>query len=69
MFTMLEVMTREEIARVAPQAAVVLPTAAIEQHEPHLPIVTDTLICGSVALSRWIPFHCKNRMGGNDGGS
>src|SRR5438270_1928696 len=36
-------MTREQIRRIAPETTVVLPTAAIEQHGPHLAIVTDTL--------------------------
>ncbi len=42
-------LTRDEIERLAPNSTVVLPTAAIEQHGPHLPILTDTLLCGSVA--------------------
>ena len=42
--------TREQIREVAPTAIAVLPTAAIEQHGPHMPILTDTLLCGSVAL-------------------
>ena len=49
MNTLLHEMTREEIRDLAPQAVAVLPTAAIEQHGPHLPIITDTLICGTVA--------------------
>ena len=36
-------MTREQIRRSAPATTVVLPTAAIEQHGPHLAIATDTL--------------------------
>jgi len=42
-------MTRDEIAEAAPDAVVILPTASIEQHGPHLPIGTDTTLCGTVA--------------------
>lgn len=41
-------LTREQIREIAPRATVVLPTAAIEQHGPHLPIITDTLACTTV---------------------
>lgn len=41
-------MTREQIRAIAPMTTVLLPTAAIEQHGPHLPIVTDTLVCTTV---------------------
>ena len=46
----LEELTREQIKAIAPNAVAVLPTASIEQHGPHLPVVTDTLLCGTVAL-------------------
>lgn len=49
MTVLLEEMTREQIKELAPNAVAVLPTASIEQHGPHLPVVTDTLICGTVA--------------------
>lgn len=42
-------LTREQIRAIAPEATVVLPTAAIEQHGPHLPIITDTLLVTTVA--------------------
>ena len=42
-------MTRDVIEQIAPSAIAVLPTASIEQHGPHLPVVTDTLLCGTVA--------------------
>jgi creatinine amidohydrolase len=42
-------MTREQIRRTAPTAVAVLPTAAIEQHGPHLPVWTDSLLCETVA--------------------
>jgi len=41
-------MTREQIRQAAPGAVAVLPTAAIEQHGPHLPVWTDALICETV---------------------
>lgn len=46
----LEELTREQIGAIAPNAIAVLPTASIEQHGPHLPVVTDTLLCGTVAV-------------------
>ena len=49
MTVLLAEMTREQIASVAPDSVAVLPTAAIEQHGPHMPIGTDTLLCGTVA--------------------
>jgi creatinine amidohydrolase len=49
MTVLLAEMTREQIKRVAPNAIAVLPTAASEQHGPHAPIITDTLLCGTVA--------------------
>jgi creatinine amidohydrolase len=42
-------MTREQIRRAAPNAIALLPTASIEQHGPHAPVITDTLLCGTVA--------------------
>jgi creatinine amidohydrolase len=45
----LDAMTRDEARATAPGATLILPTAAIEQHGPHLPLVTDTLIAGSLA--------------------
>lgn len=49
MTVLLEEMTRDQIAAIAPNAVAILPTASIEQHGPHLPVVTDTLLCGTVA--------------------
>lgn len=43
-------MTREQIGQTAPDTTVVLPTAATEQHGPHLPIITDCLCCETIAL-------------------
>lgn len=43
---LLHELTREEITRRAQQGyAVVVPLAATEQHGPHLPVFTDSLIC------------------------
>lgn len=41
-------MTREQVRELAPRATVVLPTAAVEQHGPHLPLLTDTLACTAI---------------------
>ena len=49
MTRLLAEMTRDQIAAAAPNAVAVLPTASIEQHGPHMPILTDTLLCGTVA--------------------
>src|SRR5437867_6450480 len=46
--TLLAEMTREQIRQIAPTTTVVLPTAAVEQHGPHLPIATDTLACTTI---------------------
>jgi creatinine amidohydrolase len=45
---MLASMTREEVRAVAPDATLLMPTAAIEQHGPHLPLATDTLIADAI---------------------
>lgn len=42
-------LTRDAVSRVVPNATVLLPTAAIEQHDPHLPIVTDSCIITALA--------------------
>ncbi|MEZ4859706.1 MAG: creatininase family protein [Caldilineaceae bacterium] len=49
MTVLLAEMTREQIRAIAPNAIAVLPTASIEQHGPHAPVITDTLLCGTVA--------------------
>lgn len=49
MTVLLAEMTREQIRGAAPNAIAVLPTASIEQHGPHAPVITDTLLCGTVA--------------------
>ncbi|MCB0064203.1 MAG: creatininase family protein [Caldilineaceae bacterium] len=49
MTVLLAEMTREQIGELAPQAVAVLPTASVEQHGPHAPVITDTLLCGTVA--------------------
>ena len=47
--TLLNEMTRDEIREIAPTATLVIPTAATEQHGPHLPVVTDCIIGGALA--------------------
>jgi creatinine amidohydrolase len=42
-------LTRADLGRVLPGAVVVLPTAATEQHGPHLPTGHDTLIVDEIA--------------------
>jgi creatinine amidohydrolase len=42
-------MTRDQIQRIAPNTIAILPTASIEQHGPHLPVLTDSLLCETVA--------------------
>ena len=44
-----DALTREEIASVAPDALLVLPTGTTEQHGPHLATGTDALIATAVA--------------------
>ena len=67
-------LTREELRQRLPHATVVVPTGATEQHGPHLPIVTDTLMAEAVALratelasaradilvTSVLPFGCSN---------
>jgi creatinine amidohydrolase len=49
MTVLLAEMTRKQIAAMAPDAVAVLPTASIEQHGPHMAVLTDTLLVGTVA--------------------
>ncbi len=49
MTVLFEEMTREQIKKIAPRAIGVLPTAATEQHGPHMAVGTDTLLCTTVA--------------------
>lgn len=42
-------LTRTEAGTRVPDATVIIPTAAIEQHGPHLPIMTDTCIVTAIA--------------------
>ncbi|WP_372663167.1 creatininase family protein [Cohnella sp.] len=43
--------TREEITEMAAEGfAIVIPLAATEQHGPHLPVGTDSLICRQIAF-------------------
>jgi len=49
MSVLFEELTREEIKSIAPSAIAVMPTAATEQHGPHMAVGTDTLLCTTVA--------------------
>ena len=42
-------LTREDLARIAPQGVVVFPTGATEQHGPHLPVGTDAIAVAQIA--------------------
>jgi creatinine amidohydrolase len=46
---LLNELTRGDLNRIAPDAVVVLPTGATEQHGPHLPVGTDTFAVEAVA--------------------
>jgi creatinine amidohydrolase len=41
--------TRTQLSEILPEAVVVLPVGATEQHGPHLPTGTDALIVGAIA--------------------
>jgi creatinine amidohydrolase len=49
MILLLEELTREELRDLAPDALVLLPVGATEQHGPHLPVGTDRLAVEYVA--------------------
>jgi creatinine amidohydrolase len=49
MSVLFEALNREQLRAVAPGAIGVLPTAATEQHGPHLAVGTDTLLVTTVA--------------------
>jgi creatinine amidohydrolase len=44
-----EELTRDELRELGPRATVVVPLGATEQHGPHLPVCTDTLIVSALA--------------------
>lgn len=46
---LLHELTRDELRAVAPEALLILPVGATEQHGPHLPVGTDSLIVEHVA--------------------
>ena len=48
MILRLEDLIRERVGELAPHSLVVLPTASIEQHGPHLPVGVDTFLCEAV---------------------
>src|SRR5215213_2822768 len=43
-------LTREELQQRLPGATVVVPVGSTEQHGPHLPIITDSLMAETIAL-------------------
>lgn len=49
MLTLFAELTRQEAADCAADSLAVVPTASIEQHGPHLAVVTDTLLVETVA--------------------
>ena len=49
MLTLFAELTREEARERAADSLAVVPTASIEQHGPHLAVVTDTLLVTTVA--------------------
>lgn len=51
MLSLFAELTRVEVADLASDSLAVVPTASIEQHGPHLAVVTDTLLVTAVARS------------------
>ena len=49
MLTLFAELTRQEVAERAADSLAVVPTASIEQHGPHLAVLTDTLLVTAVA--------------------
>jgi len=47
--TRFDELTRDELRELAPGATVVVPLGSIEQHGPHLPVMTDTAIVTELA--------------------
>src|SRR5215469_11232052 len=45
----LQNMTWQEVAALSRECVVVIPTGSLEQHGPHLPLFTDSLIVTAVA--------------------
>ena len=50
---LLNELTSGDLNRIAPEAVVVLPIGATEQHGPHLPVGTDTFAVEAVVAARW----------------
>jgi creatinine amidohydrolase/Fe(II)-dependent formamide hydrolase-like protein len=46
---LLHELTRKEIGAIAARALLILPTGAIEHHDPHLPVGTDYFVVERVA--------------------
>src|SRR5688572_21412099 len=46
---LLQEMKSPEVARLPKDTPVVMPVAALEQHGRHLPVFTDSLLCGEIS--------------------
>ncbi len=57
---LLHELTREEVRAVAPATLLILPLGATEQHGPHLPVATDTLVIEH--LARAAAVEAANRI-------
>jgi len=56
---LLSELTRDEVREVALRATLILPTAATEQHGPHLPLATDSTIAEGIALGAAAIASCQ----------
>ncbi|MGH8794533.1 MAG: creatininase family protein, partial [Stackebrandtia sp.] len=50
-FRRLAALDREQVARLAPEAVLVLPVGAVEQHGPSLPLGTDAALAEATAAA------------------
>jgi creatinine amidohydrolase/Fe(II)-dependent formamide hydrolase-like protein len=49
-----ELLTTTELAALSRELPVVMNIAAVEQHGPHLPLATDSLVGEHFASRRWV---------------
>ncbi|MCE9606451.1 MAG: creatininase family protein [Planctomycetia bacterium] len=52
-----------EVAALSKDTPVVVPVAALEQHGPHMPVFTDSLLCGEVVRRAHEQFTAKHGAG------